>query len=116
MTNKNCKNSKQIKSSIRHVFGFEIEFLENKDIGIFEYFIVIDISIGIPTILIFHLFQLPDFVDLELGVLSAMVNGAYLYIIPYSQHSETSCFIPGRHTWHISSKRCRTTNIHIELP
>ena len=27
---------------IRHVFGFGIEFLENKDIGIFEHFIVID--------------------------------------------------------------------------
>ena len=63
---------------IRHVFGFGIEFLENKDIGIFEHFIVIDLSIGIATILIFHLFQLPDFVDLELGVLSVMVNDAYL--------------------------------------
>ena len=38
---------------------------------------------------IFHLFQLPDFVDLELGVLSVMVNDAYLWIIPYSQH----CFL-----------------------
>ena len=27
---------------IRHVFGFGIEFLENKDIGIFGHFIVID--------------------------------------------------------------------------
>ena len=27
---------------IRHVFGFGIEFLENKDIGIFGYFIAID--------------------------------------------------------------------------
>ena len=27
---------------IRHVFGFGIEFFENKDIGIFEHFIVID--------------------------------------------------------------------------
>ena len=60
---------------IRHVFGFDIESLENKDIGIFEYFIVIDLSIGIATILIFHLFQLSD---LELGVLSVMVNEAYL--------------------------------------
>ena len=44
---------------------------------------------GIATIRIFHLFQLPDFVDLELGVLSVMVNDAYLLIIPYSQH----CFL-----------------------
>ena len=35
---------------------------------------------------IFHLFQLPYFVDLELGVLSVMVNDVYLWIIPYSQH------------------------------
>ena len=69
---------------MRHVFGFGIEFLENKDIGMFEHFIVIDLSIGIATILIFHLFQLPDFVDLELGVLSVMVNNVYLWIIPYS--------------------------------
>ena len=27
---------------IRHVFGFWIEFLENKDIDIFRHFIVID--------------------------------------------------------------------------
>ena len=27
---------------IRHVFGFGIEFLENKDIGIFGHFMVID--------------------------------------------------------------------------
>ena len=41
------------------------------------------------AIRIFHLFQLPDFVDLELGVLSIMVNDAYFWIIPYSQH----CFL-----------------------
>ena len=37
----------------------------------------------------FHLFQLPDIVDLEVGVLSVMVNDNYLWIIPYSQH----CFL-----------------------
>ena len=47
------------------------------------------LSRGIATIRIFHLFQLPDIVDLELGVLSVMVNDAYLWIIPYSQH----CFL-----------------------
>ena len=46
-------------------------------------------SNGIATIRIFHLFQLPDFVNLELGVLSVMVNVAYLWIIPYSTH----CFL-----------------------
>ena len=30
------------------------------------------------AIRIFHLFQLPDIVDLELGVLSVMVNDTYL--------------------------------------
>ena len=39
------------------------------------------LSSGIVTIRIFHLFQLPDFVDLELGVLSVIVNDAYLWII-----------------------------------
>ena len=43
----------------------------------------------IATIRILDLFQLPDFVDLELGVLSVMANDAYLWIIPYSQH----CFL-----------------------
>ena len=37
----------------------------------------------------FHLVQLPNFVDVELGVLSVMVNDAYLWIILYSQH----CFL-----------------------
>ena len=32
----------------------------------------------VATVRIFHLFQLPDIVDLELGVLSLMVNDAYL--------------------------------------
>ena len=41
------------------------------------------------TIRFFHLIQHADFVDLELGVLSVMVNDAYLWIIPYSQH----CFL-----------------------
>ena len=75
---------------IRHVFGFWIEFLENMDIGIFGHFILIDfIKRYIATIRIFHLFQLPVFVDLELSVLSVMVNYAYLWIIPYFQH----CFL-----------------------
>ena len=58
---------------VLHVFGFGIEFLENKDISIFGHFIEVDLA----TILILHIFQLPDIVDLELGVLSVMVNGAY---------------------------------------
>ena len=37
----------------------------------------------------FHLVQLPNFFDVELGVLSVMVNDACLWIIPYSQH----CFL-----------------------
>ena len=45
------------------------------------------LSSDVTTVRIFHLFQLPDFVNLELGVLSVMVNDAYLWIIPYSQHS-----------------------------
>ena len=35
------------------------------------------LSCGIATIRISHLFQLPDIVDLELSVLSVMVNEAY---------------------------------------
>ena len=41
------------------------------------------------AIRIFHPFQLPDIVDLELGVLSVMANCTYLWIIPYCQH----CFL-----------------------
>ena len=37
----------------------------------------------------FHLFQLPDIVDLEMGILPVMVNDTYLWMIPYSQH----CFL-----------------------
>ena len=37
----------------------------------------------------FHLFQLPDIVDLEMGVLPVMANDTYLWIIPYSLH----CFL-----------------------
>ena len=47
------------------------------------------LSSGKATIRIFHLFRLPDFVDLELDVLSIMANDAYLWIIPYYQH----CFL-----------------------
>ena len=37
----------------------------------------------------FHIFQLPDVVDLELDALRVMVNKAYLWIIRYSQ----DCFL-----------------------
>ena len=50
---------------------------------------ILILSSGIATIRIFHLFQILDFVELELGVLSVMANDAYLWIIPYSQH----CFL-----------------------
>ena len=64
---------------IRHVFGFGIEILENKDIGIFGHFIVIDfIKRYSYHECIFHLIYLPYFVDVELGVLSVMVNDACL--------------------------------------
>ena len=36
------------------------------------------LSRGIAAMRIFRLFQLPEIVDLELGVLSVMVNGTYL--------------------------------------
>ena len=104
---------------IRHVFTFGIEFHENKDIVIFGHFIVIDLSSGIATIRIFHLFQLPDFVDFELGVLSVTANDAYLWIIPYYQH----CFLWNfvfysrkAYLAHPYKKKCCTTHIHIELP
>ena len=38
----------------------------------------LSLSRGIASICIFHLFQLPDIVDLELGALSVMVNDIYL--------------------------------------
>ena len=63
---------------IRHVFGFGIEIFENKDIDIFGHLMVLILSRGLAAIRIFHLFQLPDIVDLELGVLPVMVNGTYL--------------------------------------
>ena len=63
---------------IRHVFGFVIEFLENKDTGIFGHFIAIDFIERYSYHTYFHLFEVPDFVDLELGVSSVMVNDAYL--------------------------------------
>ena len=73
-----CSRVRMSFKVIRHVFGFEIEFLENKDIGIFGHFIVIDFIKQYSNHTIFHLFQLPDFVDLELCVLSVMANDAYL--------------------------------------
>ena len=63
---------------IRHVLGFGIEFLENKDIGIFGHFMVIDFITQYSSHTYFSPFHLPDIVDLELGVLSVMVNGTYL--------------------------------------
>ena len=63
---------------IRHVFGFGIEYLENKDINIFGHFMVIDFMTRYSSHTYFSPFQLPDIVDLELGVLSVMVNGTYL--------------------------------------
>ena len=36
------KHNQHIVKAIRHVFGFGIEFFENKDIGTFGHFIVID--------------------------------------------------------------------------
>ena len=74
---------------IRHVFGFGIEFLKNEDIGMYGHFMVIDFITRYSSHTYFYPFQLPDFVDLELGVLSVMVNSTYLWIIPYSQH----CFL-----------------------
>ena len=50
---------------------------------------VIQISRGIASIRSFHLFYFPDIFDLELGVVSVMVNDTYLWMIPYSQH----CFL-----------------------
>ena len=74
-----CNNCSYILLKvIRHVFGFGIEFLENKDIGMLGHFIVIDFIKRFSYHTNLHLFQLPDFVDLELGVLSVMVNDAYL--------------------------------------
>ena len=78
-------NSSQLTTTmevIHRFFCFGIKFLWNKHIGIFGHFM----ACSIATIHIFHLFQLPDIVDLELGVLSVMVNDAYLWIISYSQH------------------------------
>ena len=40
---------------IRHVFGFEIEFLENKDIGIFGHYMVIDFITRYSSHAYFHL-------------------------------------------------------------
>ena len=37
------------------------------------------LSRGIATICIFRIFELHDIVDLELGVVSAMINEAYLF-------------------------------------
>ena len=74
---------------IRHVFGFGIEFFENKDIGIFGHFIVIDFIKRYSYHTYFSPISTPDFVDLELGILSVMANDAFLWIIPYSQH----CFL-----------------------
>ena len=45
------------------------------------------LSLAIATIRIFHLFQLSDIVDLELGVLSVMVNDAYIGYVNYSVSS-----------------------------
>ena len=59
-------------------FNFGIYFLENKDISMYGHFIVIFLLIGIANRRIFHLFQLLDFVDLEVGVLPVMVNDKYL--------------------------------------
>ena len=55
---------------IRHCFGFWIKFLENKDIGIFGYLMEIDFFSRYSFHRYFNLFQLPDIVDFELGVLS----------------------------------------------
>ena len=41
-TFQNCGDLSRQQTLIRHVFGFGIEFLENKDIGIFGHIIVID--------------------------------------------------------------------------
>ena len=46
---------------IRHVFGFGIEFFENKDIEIFGHFIVIDFIKRYRYHTYFHLFKLPRF-------------------------------------------------------
>ena len=63
---------------IRHVFGFGIEFFENKDIGIFGHFIVIDFIKRYSYHTYFSPISTPDFVDLELGILSVMANDAFL--------------------------------------
>ena len=39
------KPHKALPKVIRHVFGFGIEFLENKDIRIFGHFMVIDFRV-----------------------------------------------------------------------
>ena len=62
---------------IQHVFGFGKEF-ENKDIDIFLHFMVM--------YFITRYRYYKYIVDLELGVLSVMVNDTYLWIIPYSYH------------------------------
>ena len=104
---------------IRHVSGFGIEFLENKDTGIFGHFMVIDFIDRFISYTYFHLFKLPDIVDLELGVLSVMANDAYkfLWISPCSG----DCFLwnfvfQSRKAYIAHQYRKMMYNLYIDLP
>ena len=74
---------------IRHVFDFGIEFLENKDIGIFGHFMVIDLIKRYSYHTYFSPISTSWYRRFGGGVLSVMVNDTYLWIIQYSQH----CFL-----------------------
>ena len=104
---------------IRHVFGFGIEFLESKDIGILGHFIVIDFTKRYSYHTYFSPISTSRFRRFETGCI--VRNGEWCIFVNYSVFSalfssETLYFIRGRHTWHTSTKRYCTIHIHIEIP
>ena len=74
---------------IRHVFGFGIEFLQNKDIGMLRRYIVIDFIKRYSYHTDFSPISTSWFCRFGTGCIVRKVNDAYLWIISYSQH----CFL-----------------------
>ena len=71
----NCTIRRPFKV-IRSFLGFGIEILENQDICIVRHFLVMEVITRYSYHTYFCVFQLPDIVDLEMGVLAVMVNAA----------------------------------------